>query len=330
MTTYLRLLGGIGLLHVTGWSLFLLALVNSDSGTGKALTVGAGLTAYLLGVRHAFDADHIAAIDNTTRHLRRQGQSPVSVGFWFSLGHSTIVLLGCIALAIGWKALAAQIGGESEGAILTFTGIWGPTVSGLFLIAIGVLNALILRDLLAARREGEEAAEEALARRGLMNRVFGRRAAMIRRPRHMYAVGFLFGLGFDTATSVGLLLLAAGVGAATLPWYAFIALPLIFAAGMTLFDTADGAAMNYAYGWADRSYERRIGYNIVVTSVSVAVAFLIGVVNLSGVAAEHGWSLLSPVAGLNLDLLGFALVAFFMVAWAAAVTLRRRPMLPAT
>lgn len=324
MSKYARLAGAIGLLHLLGWGLFALALATTDGTAATSLTIGAGVTAYMLGVRHAFDADHIAAIDNTTRHLRHQNQSPTSVGLWFSLGHSSVVLVGCAALAIGWQVLASQISGASQGAIITFTGLWGPTVSGLFLLTIGVVNTFILRDLLRAKHEGAEATEDVLTNRGLMNRLFGKRIALIRKPHHMYTVGFLFGLGFDTATSVGLLLLAAGVGVGTLPWYVFIALPLIFSAGMTLCDTADGIAMNAAYGWADTSQARRVGYNLVVTSVSVIVAFLIGAVNLSSVAADHGLRALSPIAGLNLDLLGFGMVTFFMAVWGTSVVAARR------
>ena len=318
-----RIVGAVGLLHVLGWGLFAIAVAASAGPSAASLTIGAGVTAYGLGMRHAFDADHIAAIDNTTRHLRSQAQSPLSVGLWFSLGHSSVVLIGCAGLAAGWQALASQIKGDTEGAILTFTGIWGPVISGVFLIAMGVVNALILRDLLAARRVGVAAAEAALTGGGMMNRLFGDRITLITKPRHMYAVGFLFGLGFDTATSVGLLLLAAGVGIGALPWYVFIALPLIFAAGMTLFDTMDGVAMNYAYGWADKSHRRRIGYNILVTSVSVFVAFLIGLVNLSGVAVTHGLDVLGLVAAVNVNLLGFGLVVFFLAVWGTAMLTSR-------
>ncbi len=312
----------ISLLHVAGFGLFLLALSQAGP-AGAAIGAGAAATAYTLGARHAFDADHIAAIDTVTRHLRSRGGSPTTVGMWFSLGHSTIVLLACVLLAAGMHGLAAQMTGAQSGAWMEFTGIWGPTVSALFLVVLAVLNGVVLRGLLNAG--GDQAASAAaLSRRGLMHRLLGNRLALVTRPRHMYVVGFVFGLGFDTATSVGLLLVAGGTIAGALPWYGFVGLPLIFAAGMSLCDTLDGAAMNYAYQRAE-SGRRLLAYNVAVTAIGIVAALLIATVNLSGVATELGWDGPAAVANLNLDLLGFGLVATFAALWGAAWVRSRRP-----
>ena len=260
----------VTVLHLAGCTFFALALVRGGSSEGATLTMGVALAAYLLGVRHAFDPDHIVAIDNTTRYLRARDLPARSVGFWFSLGHSSVVFLACVLLGLGWRALADQVSGtETAGA--TVAGIWGPAVSGTFLIAIALVNAWILVDLW---RNRHDQSPDRLRARGFVTGLLGKRLS-IRRPRHMLLVGFLFGLGFDTATSVGLLLLAAGGAQASLPWAAFLALPLMFAAGMTLFDSLDGLAMNRAYGWAG-SDARRLRYNLAVTAISVAAAATIG------------------------------------------------------
>lgn len=266
----------VGALHVAGCVLFAVAMTQSGP---HALAVAVGLTAYLLGVRHAFDADHIVAIDNTTRYLRARNRPAASVGFFFSLGHSSVVLLACVLLGIGWRSLTAHVQGtESSGA--TAAAIWGPAISGTFLIVLAAINARILADLW--RHRGEPMSD-GLAARGVATRLIGERS--IRRPRQMLLVGFLFGLGFDTATSVGLLLLAAGAEQSALSWSAFVALPLLFAAGMTLFDSLNGVAMNRAYGWAD-SEPRRLAYNLAVTAISAAAALVVGTLALVGLAAE--------------------------------------------
>jgi high-affinity nickel-transport protein len=266
----------VAALHLAACTLFALALLWDGPASGAAtLTMGVALAAYLLGVRHAFDPDHIVAIDNTTRYLRARDLPAGSVGFWFSLGHSSVVFLACVLLGFGWRAIADQLSG-SETAGATAAGIWGPAVSGTFLIAIAMVNTRILVDLWRHRREPSP---DGLRARGLFTGILSKRLS-IRRPRQMLLVGFLFGLGFDTATSVGLLLLAAGGAQATLPWAAFLALPLMFAAGMTLFDSLDGLAMNRAYGWAD-SGARRWRHNIAVTALSVLAALATGGVVLS-------------------------------------------------
>ena len=252
-----------------GAVLFVVAVSHAGS---SGLTAATALTAYLLGVRHAVDADHIVAIDNTTRLLRERRQPAGTVGLWFALGHSSVVLVACSLFALGWRPLPAAT---------ARLGQWGPLFSGAFLLFIALVNARILRHLWESRHS-PASVPGTLVARGFVSRILGRNWSLIRRPRQMLLVGFLFGLGFDTATSVGLLLLSAG---ASQPAYAFIALPLIFAAGMTLVDSIDGAAMNRAYGWAD-SEIRRYRYNVTVTAVSVLAALSIGVLTLARLVAE--------------------------------------------
>ncbi|MFI7586369.1 HoxN/HupN/NixA family nickel/cobalt transporter [Spongisporangium articulatum] len=319
----------IAALHVIGWGMLtgLVVPEHFDLGNGAVFSVGLGVTAYTLGMRHAFDADHIAAIDNTTRKLMEEGKRPVSVGFWFSLGHSSVVFGLCLLLALGVKALAGQI--EDDGSTLQqVTGVFGTTVSGLFLVAIGLINLFVLLgiiDVFRRMRQGEfdEAElEHHLNNRGFMNRILGRLTRTIRKPWQMYPTGFLFGLGFDTATEVSLLVLAGGAAAVSLPWYAILTLPILFAAGMSLLDTIDGAFMNVAYGWAFAQPVRKVFYNITITSLSVAVALVVGVIELISVLAEKLGienGPLAAVAGVPLDYVGYAIVVFFVLAWVVAL-----------
>jgi len=319
-------------LHAFGW-LVLLALVvprHYSLGT-QVFGVGIGVTAYTLGLRHAFDADHIAAIDNTTRKLMADGRRPLSVGFWFSLGHSTIVFALALLFCLGVRAVAGPV--EDGGSTLhSVTGVVGTGVSGTFLYVIAALNVAILAGIVRvfrAMRRGsfDEAELEAqLEARGLMNRFLGRFTRAIRAPWQMYPLGMLFGLGFDTATEVGLLFLAAGAAGSGLPWYAILCLPVLFAAGMSLFDTIDGTFMNFAYGWAFSRPVRKVYYNLVVTSLSVAVAFVIGTIELLTVAAEKlrleggfwAW-----VSGIDLNVVGYGIVGLFVVTWAGAIAVWR-------
>jgi high-affinity nickel-transport protein len=274
-----------------------------------AVGVGLGLTAYTLGLRHAFDADHIAAIDGTTRKLVAQGRRPASVGFFFALGHSTVVF-GAAALV----ALGLHVAGGDGGALSTVTGLIGPTVSGTFLLVIAALNAGVLVETLRALRGGR--ADEAPAPGGLLTRLYARATRAVRAPWQMYPLGFLFGLGFDTATEVALLVLAAGAVTSGLPFYAALTLPVLFAAGMTLLDTLDSAFMARAYGWAQAKPVRRLYYNAVITALSVGVALLVGVVELAGLI----WP---SAAAVDLNALGFGVVALFVGTWAAALLVWR-------
>ena len=267
----------VGALHLGGSALFVLAMTQSGS---HAVTMAVALTAYLLGVRHAFDPDHIVAIDNTTRYLRGRNRRAGTVGLWFSLGHSSVVLLACVLLGLGWHSLVDPTH-DANAAIASATAIWGPAVSGTFLIVLAMVNGGMVRDLW--RHRHDPGASETVGR-GFVTRLLGTDWS-IHRPRQMLAVGFLFGLGFDTATSVGILLMSAGAQQVVLPWSAFLALPLLFAAGMTLFDSLDGVAMNSAYGWAD-SESRRWRYNVLVTAISVIAASVIGALTLAQLFGE--------------------------------------------
>jgi high-affinity nickel-transport protein len=319
-------------LHVSGWFTLLAVVVPHHYSLGsQVFGVGIGVTAYTLGLRHAFDADHIAAIDNTTRKLMADGRRPLSVGFWFSLGHSTIVFGLALLFCLGVKALAGPV--ENGGSTLHgVTGIVGTGVSGTFLYLIAGLNVAILAGIVRvfrAMRRGhyDEAELEAqLDARGLMNRFLGRFTRAIRAPWQMYPLGMLFGLGFDTATEVGLLFLAAGAAGAGLPWYAILCLPVLFAAGMSLFDTIDGSFMNFAYGWAFSRPVRKVYYNLVVTSLSVAVAFVIGTIELLTVAAEKlrlEGGFWMWVSSLDLNVVGYGIVGLFVVTWAGALAVWR-------
>ncbi|MEU1618652.1 HoxN/HupN/NixA family nickel/cobalt transporter [Streptomyces sp. NPDC005722] len=314
-------------LHVVAFGiLFLLVVPNHYEVGSKAFGLGLGVTAYTLGMRHAFDADHIAAIDNTTRKLMADGKRPVSVGFWFALGHSSVVV-ALAALVAGGTQLAGTLADEDSGTHQTL-GLVGATVSGTFLYAIAALNLVALLGILRVFRSmrrgsfDESALEAHLDSRGFMNRILGRLTKAITRPGQMYPLGFLFGLGFDTATEVALMVMAGSGAAAGLPWYAILCLPLLFAAGMSLFDTLDGTFMNFAYQWAFSNPVRKVYYNLTITGLSIAVAFLIGTIELVGVLHDKldmtdgftGW-----VAGLDLDNVGYVIVGLFVAVWAVAI-----------
>jgi len=317
-------------LHVIGWGLLVAVIAphHYNLGSSGVFGVGLGLTAYTLGMRHAFDADHIAAIDNTTRKLMAEGKRPVSVGFWFSLGHSSIVFGLCLLLSLGVKALAGQVQNDSS-ALHKTTGLIGTAVSGTFLYLIAALNLAVLVGILRVFRQmrtgayDEAALEHQLNNRGLMNRILGGATRAVRKPWHMYPVGLLFGLGFDTATEVGLLVLAGGAAAFDLPWYAIVVLPVLFAAGMSLLDTADGCFMNFAYGWAFSKPVRKVYYNITITGLSVAVAFIIGTIELVSIVTDQLGIDSGPLAALgklNLNYVGYAIVALFVLTWVVALS----------
>jgi high-affinity nickel-transport protein len=321
--------GVILLFHALGWGVLagIVAPQHYQVGTTEVLGVGLGLTAYTLGMRHAFDADHIAAIDNTTRKLMAEGKRPVSIGFWFSLGHSTIVF-GLVALLVfGVHALAGQLGNDSS-LLRQITGVVGTAVSGTFLYVIGIINLVMLVGIVKVFRRmrrgtyDEGALDDQLGNRGLLNRILSGATKAVTKPWQMYVVGLLFGLGFDTATEVALLVLAGGAAAFALPWYAIMTLPILFAAGMSLFDSVDGCFMNFAYGWAFSKPVRKIYYNITITGLSVAVALLIGSIELISIVTQKLGITSGPlaaIANVNLDSVGYAIVALFVLAWVVAV-----------
>ncbi len=326
----------IVLLHVVGLGI-LFGLVTPQhfqlGGDHPVFTVGVGVLAYTFGLRHAFDADHIAAVDNTTRKLLADdtGRKPLSVGFWFSLGHSTIVFALALLLSLGVKALAGPV--THDGSDLhAVTGVVGASVSGVFLWMIGLLNLAVLMGILGVFKEmrrgeyDERQLEEQLDKRGFMNRFLGGLTRSVRKPWHIYPIGVLFGLGFDTATEVGLLVMAGGAAAFDLPFYAILVLPILFAAGMCLADTVDGVFMNVAYGWAFARPVRKVFYNITITSISVAVALIIGTIELLNVLAVEAHITSGPiaaVAGIPLDYAGYGIVGLFVLAWVIALAVWR-------
>ena len=313
--------GGVGLLHLVGWGLL---LVYGASHPGF---LALGGLAYTFGLRHAFDADHISAIDNTTRKLLQSGRRPVGVGFFFSLGHSTVVFLIAVALGLAVKWIVQGVVADN-GQLKSVGGVIGTSVSGSFLVLIGVLNLLILLDIVRVyrnMRRGEydrESLEHELVAGGLMTRIFGRLFRVIDHSWQMYPVGFLFGLGFDTASEVALLAISAGAAAQGVPFGAVIALPLIFAAGMSLMDTMDGAFMARAYSWAFSSPIRKVYYNLTVTSLSVFVALFVGVVELAQILIQvlslRG-GLFDAIAGFDvIGKAGYVIVAAFVLTWIGA------------
>ena len=319
-------------LHVVGWVTLLTVVVPGHYSIGtQTFGVGIGLTAYTLGARHAFDADHISAIDNTTRKLMADGKRPLSVGFWFSLGHSSVVFVLSLLLAIGVRAVVGPVKNDGSG-LHQVTNLIGTSVSGFFLYLIAAVNIAVLLGILRVFRElkqgrfDESELESHLNERGFVMRFFKKLTGSIRGPRQMYGVGLLFGLGFDTATEVAFLVLAGTGAASGLPWYAILTLPVLFAAGMSLLDTIDGSFMNFAYGWAFANPVRKVYYNITITGLSITVALLIGTVELAGLVGQElnlttgawGW-----IEGLNINTLGFFIVGLFVVTWALAVVIWR-------
>lgn len=319
-------------LHGIGFGLLFafVAPAQLHLGTG-VFGVGVGLTAYSLGLRHAFDVDHIGAIDNTTRKLMADGQRPLSVGFFFSLGHSTVVFVLAVGLGLGIKGLSGSVANDAS-ALHRAATLVGPAVSGTFLTLIGVLNLLVLLGIVRVvrrMREGEldEAAlERELNARGVMTRIYGRAVGAVRTPWQMYPVGLLFGLGFDTATEIALLATAGTAVAGGLPFYAVMCLPILFAAGMTLLDTIDGAFMNFAYGWALAEPVRKLYFNLAITALSVAVALVIGSIELLGVLVARlgltggAWSV---IAERDLDLVGYVIAGLFVATWLVALAVWR-------
>ena len=316
-------------LHVLGW-VMLAAALSGHYHISKTTVfgVGTGALAYTLGMRHAFDADHIAAIDNTTRKLVNEGKRPLSVGFFFSLGHSSVVFALAILLNFGIRGLDDQVRNGHSG-LHSITTVVGTCVSGFFLFLIAAFNIVILTGIIRVFREMRRGAyddgelEEQLNKRGLMNRFLGPLARKVDTPWKIYPIGFLFGLGFDTATEIALLVLAGTAVVGGLPFYAILSLPILFAAGMSLFDTADGCFMNFAYDWAFAKPVRKVYYNMTITGLSVFVAVFIGAIELLGLIAQNSnlnssfWSFL---ANFNINTAGFVIVGVFVVTWIIALS----------
>ncbi len=304
--------------------------------------LGLGILAYTLGLRHGVDADHICAIDNTTRKLLQQGKRPHTVGTWFSLGHSTVVLGLLVGLVVAARWVVTNLPGfEAEGSVI------GGAVSGGFLYLIAAINLLILLEIYRIFRKlrtgtlDERALEEQLSQRGFMSRYFNFLFRLVNEPWQIYPIGVLFGLGFDTATEVALIAITVTVGTATAGFslWTVLVLPVLFTCGMVLVDTSDGVGMRYAYGWAFLKPIRKVYYNLTMTVISVLVAFLIGTIELLGVAAAAfhlsggpfgiwnavGW-LNGGVGTANFDIwayLGIGIVVLFLGCWLVAIAIYR-------
>ena len=332
----LAMYGSILLLHALGFAIFIAYVLPAHY---KLFGVGLSVTAYTLGLRHAFDADHISAIDNTTRKAmnQRQGTSkprPLAFGYFFSLGHSPIVVAIGVGIIVAEKTVLPAVT-HSNSSLESFGGTFGTIVSAGFLFLIALLNLVILAGIVRvwrAMRRGEydEAELEAqLEKRGFFYRFFGRWMNAIDKEWQMYPVGVVFGMGFDTATEVALLTTTALLASEHIPWQAIVALPILFTAGMSLMDTSDGLFMNVAYGWAFFNPVRKVYYNLAITGLSVAICIFIGgIETLSLVPLEvHGVSQTSGFWGFmynfNINTAGFVIVGMFIVTWAAAILIWR-------
>ena len=323
-------------LHMLGFFIFFVFVVPSHY---KGLGIGVSILAYTLGLRHAFDADHISAIDNTTRKVvgERHGTGkprPFGFGFFFSLGHSTIVVVIGVAILVAEKTVFAAVSNSNSG-LEQFGGVFGTVVSASFLFLIGLLNLVILAGIVrifASMRRGqydEAELERQLENRGFFYRFFGRWMKAITKEWQIYPVGVVFGLGFDTATEVALLATTALLASQHIPWYAIMCLPVLFTAGMTLMDTTDGLFMNLAYGWAFFNPVRKVYYNLAITGLSVAICFFIGGIEtlsllpqeIKGLSQTHGfWGFMY---NFNINTAGFVIVGMFILTWLAALLIWR-------
>jgi nickel/cobalt transporter (NiCoT) family protein len=324
----------IAAVNVTGWGIFVLYVLphhfdyRGEGGSqGLGVGIGVALTAWFLGFRHAFDADHISCIDNTTRKLMADGKRPLASGFFFSFGHSTVIVAVGVGITIAARAVFGAMVNPSS-AYETAGGTIGTLLSASFLYLIALLNLIVLAGIVKVFRGmragayDEQELEAQLQARGLMYRFFGRFMRSINHTWQLYFVGLVFGIGFDTATEVVLLSATAYAAIQGLPYFAVLALPFLFAGGMMLFDTLDGAFMNFAYGWAFARPVRKVYYNLVITALSIGAAFIIGTIEILGILTDeihlHGafWNL---VAGFNINLAGFCIAGLFVLVWAVAL-----------
>ena len=317
-TRLLVMFGAVVALHVVAFVL----LVMGSSGTAQPLALGLVATAYLAGVKHSYDWDHLAAIDNSTRKFVAQHKDPVSVGFAFSLGHSSVVTLA-VLLVVAGATLVGQFmdDGTTGNKVL---GLIGSGVSGVFLLAMGLFNGSAFVRATQVYREvqsGGAVRDEDLEAKGLIARLLSKPLSKVKRPRNIYVIGFLFGLGFDTATTIGLLVIATSASLAGVSPLALLALPFAFAAAMTLCDSANGVAMMKMYKSAIDNPQRKLGFNAVITGISAVSALFISVLTLGGFV-NTAFSLEDPItswlAGIDLADAGLFLVGLFAVVWATA------------
>jgi nickel/cobalt transporter (NiCoT) family protein len=325
-------LGGMGLVivavNLAGWAIFLFeVLPHHFAYKGLGLGFGLGFTAWTLGARHAFDADHISAIDNVTRKLMSDGQRPLATGFFFAVGHSTIIVMAGVGLSLAAKAVFGAVV-NPHSTYETVGGVVGTSLAATFLYAIALLNFVVLIGIIKVFRDmrlglyDEQELERQLQARGMMYRFFGRFIRSIDHTWQMVFVGMVFGIGFDTATEVLLLSATAAAATSGLPWYAVLTMPLLFCGGLMLFDSLDGCFMNFAYGWAFARPVRKVYYNVVVTGLSIAAAFVIGTIEILGLVATelhlHGF-FWDAASGFDINRAGFVIAGLFAAVWVTAV-----------
>ena len=326
--------GFILALNAAGWGIYLLAVMphhfdyrGEGSSPGMGVGLGVAVTAWFLGFRHAFDADHISCIDNTTRKLMADGQRPLSSGFFFSLGHASIVMAVGVGITLAARAVFGAVV-NPDSAYQTAGGTAGTLISAAFLYLIALLNLIVLAGIYKVFRDmrrgtyDEAELEAQLQARGLMYRFFGRFMRSIRHTWQLYFVGLIFGIGFDTTTEVVLLAATAYAAIQGLPYYAVLALPFLFGGGLMLFDTLDGLFMNFAYGWAFARPVRKVYYNLVITGLSIGAAFIIGTIEIIGVLTDElhlNGGFWDVMASFDINTAGFAIAGLFIVVWAAAL-----------
>jgi len=327
--------GFILAINIIGWGIYLLYVMphhftyqGEGGSAGLGVGIGVAITAWFLGFRHAFDADHISCIDNTTRKLMADGKRPLGTGFFFSFGHSTVIVGVGVGITFAAKAVFGAVV-DPNSAYETAGGAIGTLLSAGFLYLIALLNLIVLAGIFKVFKEmrqgtyNEAELEAQLQARGLMYRFFGRFMKSINHTWQLYFVGLVFGIGFDTTTEV--LLLAATTYAAIqgLPYFAVLALPFLFSGGMMLFDTLDGMFMNFAYGWAFARPVRKVYYNLVITALSIGAAFIIGTIEILGILTTEFhlnggfWNLM---ANFNINVAGFCIAGLFIGVWAVALT----------
>jgi high-affinity nickel-transport protein len=326
--------GFILALNAAGWCIYILCVMphhfsyRGEGGSpGLGIGLGVAFTAWFLGFRHAFDADHISCIDNTTRKLMADGKRPLGSGFFFSFGHSTVVMTVGAGITIAARATFGAVV-DPHSAYETAGGTAGTLVSAGFLYLIALLNLIVLAGIVkvfARLRRGaydETELEAQLQARGLMYRFFGRFMRSINHTWQLYLVGLVFGIGFDTTTEVVLLAATAYAAIGGLPYYAVLALPFLFSGGMMLFDTLDGCFMNFAYGWAFAKPVRKVYYNLIITGLSIGAAFIVGTVEILGVLTNDlhlTGAFWSAIANFNINVAGFCIAGLFVAVWVAGL-----------